>query len=86
MPTILVPQSRHAGGREGVSVVVYIDGAEDEAAWAAAVDRLIAEGVIDGPEQARGMTRVELLGADLAEVREDDAARAEADLVIRLRG
>ena len=66
-------------------MVVYIEGARDEIAWADEVARLTAAGVIAGPEEARGLTAVEVLGADLETLREDDEDRALADLVVNLR-
>jgi len=63
-------------------VVVYIAGADSEIAWADAVRRLIADGVIAGPEDARGLTTGEVLWADVEELRADDAERDAADLVV----
>ena len=67
------------------AVLVYIEGAEDEIAWASEVDRLVALGVIAGPEEARGLTTMEALGASVAELREDDDDREAASLVVALR-
>ena len=63
-------------------MLVYIEGAETETAWADEVDRLVRNGVISGPHEARGLTRCEVRGASLEDLRRDDADRASADLVV----
>ena len=61
---------------------VYIAGAQNEVEWAEAVDRLIAEGFIAGPEDARGLTADEFLGADADAIRLDVEDVLDADMVV----